>query len=66
MALNKLVHLLELQVVIGLDGEFLFVPLDAAMRALEVIALGNLPRDILERIIDLGEIGLGNDIEGGH
>jgi hypothetical protein len=66
MPLQQLVHLLELEVVVGVQGDLSPVSLDLRHRVLEVVALAHLARHVGERIVDLGQIGLGNDIERRH
>src|SRR5262249_3681730 len=56
--LQQLVHLLELQLVVRVDGDFGVLPFDAGLGPLEVVALAHLARHIGERVVDLGKIGL--------
>jgi len=60
------VHLFELQVVIRMDGQLPLLPLHLAMRSFEVVSLLDFALHILQRVVDFGEVGFGNDIEGRH
>jgi len=53
MHFQQLVHLLELQLVIGEQGDEPFLPLDSAFAALEVETRADLARDPGERVVDL-------------
>ncbi len=66
MPLQQFMHLLQLQVVVGVDGQLLLLPLHLAMRPLEVVSLLDLASHILQRVVDLGKVGLGNNVEAGH
>src|SRR3546814_3332778 len=63
---DLLVHLLQLQVVVGQDDDLALLALDRAFRALEVEPLIDLAADRIEGIVDLVHVGLGDDVEGRH
>ena len=64
--LQQLVHLLQLQIVVGEDGELAFLAFDRAFAALEVEARRDLAGDAGERVVDLGEIDPRDDVEARH
>src|SRR4029079_12931387 len=66
MPLQQFVHLLELQLIVGIDGDLGAVPLDPGLRVFEIIALAHLARHVGERIVDLLEVGFRDDVERRH
>jgi hypothetical protein len=66
MGLQQLMHLLQLGLIIGIEGEHRLLPLDLALGILEVETGRDLAFDIVQRIVDLVQVGLGNDVETGH
>jgi hypothetical protein len=66
MALQQLVHLLELELVVGVDGDLGVLAFDLRLGTFEVVTLAHLAAHIGERIVDLGKIGLRDDIERRH
>src|SRR3546814_5870676 len=63
---QQLVHLAQLQVVVGEEGEDGLLALDRAVRALEVVARADLPLHAGDGVVDFVEIGFGDDVEGRH
>ncbi len=57
MRRQKFMHLLELQIIIRMDGDDLLGPLDAAITALEIIACLDLAADVVKGVIHLCQIG---------
>src|SRR3954470_21806081 len=66
IALQQLLHLLQLHFVIGEEGDDLFLALDGAFRTLEIEPGVDLAPGAVDGVVDLGQVGLGNDIEGWH
>ncbi len=56
-------HLLQLEVVVGIERELLFLVLDARVGALEIEAGGDLPVRLVERIADFDLVDFGDDVE---
>ena len=56
----------KLVIVVGPERDSLVLALVGTVGALEVITRRDLARGTLDRIIDLGHIGAGDDIEGRH
>src|SRR5579883_427957 len=63
---EELVHLLQLQLVIGKEDERPVLARDGAFAALEVEARGDLSREARESVVDFGEVEAGDDIEAWH
>src|SRR5687767_3661031 len=65
LAGEHVAHLAQLELVVGVDGErlFLFVDLDARIRALEVEAVGDLLVALVHGVADLDVVHLGHDVE---
>src|SRR5580658_848744 len=63
---DQFVDLFQLEHVIGLDGQRLVLAVDLAGAALEIEAGFDFAGDVRERVIDLGEVRLGNDVETRH
>ena len=59
-------HLAEVQIVVGEQGQDGAVAVDAGLAALEVVALLDLAEDALDGVLDFCQIGPGDDIEGGQ
>src|SRR3989442_2983973 len=59
-------HLVELELVVGVDGEHELAQLDARVRALEVEAIGDFLVGLLDRVPDFLPVDLGHNVEGGH
>src|SRR3989442_11088189 len=59
-------HLVELELVVGVDGEQQLTLLDARVRALEVEAIGDFLVGLLDRVPDFLPVDLGNDVERRH
>src|SRR5258707_9365156 len=66
MRLQELVHLLQLEVVVGEHRHGALLALDRAVAALEVEARRDLAAHPGERVVDLGEVELGDDVETRH
>jgi len=66
MHLQELVHLLQLEVVIGDELDLSLVAVDRGFAALEIEAGRDLALDRGDRIIDLSEIDAGNDVKARH
>src|SRR5204862_2951487 len=66
MHLQELVHLLQLEVVIGDELDLSLVAVDRGFAALEIEAGRDLALDRGDRIIDLSEMDAGNDVKARH
>src|SRR6516225_8666614 len=66
MHLQKLVHLLQLELIVGEDSKDAFLPIDPASAALEIEARSDLARHSGHGIVDLGKIDPRNDVEAWH
>src|SRR5438270_809833 len=66
MHLQQLVHLLQLELVVGDDVEHAFLTLDLAFAALEVEARPDLARYSGEGVVDFGKLDPRNDVEARH
>src|SRR5205807_5526993 len=64
--LQQLVHLFELQLVIGGQRDLALVARDRAFAALEVEPGRDLAVDAGDRVVDLGKLDPGNNIEARH
>src|SRR5690606_18202813 len=66
VALHQLVHLLQLERIVRDKGDLRTAAGDRRFRALEVEPRGDLALHAFDRVVDLGEVGLGDDVEAGH
>ena len=66
MSLKQFVHLPQLGIVVGENGDLGLLALHLALRSLEVVTLANLAHQILKRVVHLGEVGLGHDVKRRH
>src|SRR5271155_1298251 len=66
MHLQQLVHLLQLELVVGDDVEHAFLTLDLAFAALEVEARPDLAGNSRKGVVDFGKLDPRNDVEARH
>ena len=66
MAFHQFLHLLQLELVVGVKGDHQLVAFNAAFAAFEIVACADLALGALEGVIDLGQVGTRNDIETWH
>ena len=66
VAAQEFLDLLELEVVVRVDGQGFIGAFDRAVAALEIVAGFDLAFGALKGVIDLGEFGAGDDVEAGH
>src|SRR5262249_57141759 len=66
MHLQKLVHLLQLELVVREDSKDAFLAIDRAFTALEIEARSDLACHSVQGIVDLGKIDPRNDVEARH
>ena len=66
MHFQQLVHLLQLELVVGDDVEHALLTLDLAFAALEVEARPDLARNSGKGVVDFGKLDPRNDVEARH
>src|SRR6266704_1006961 len=59
-------HLLQLEIVVGVEREHQLGLLDARVRALEVEAVRDLLVRLIDRVLQLDLVDFGDDVERGH
>jgi hypothetical protein len=64
--LQQLVHLLQLELVVGDYVEHAFLTLDFAFAALEVEPRPDLAGNSRKGVVDFGKLDPRNDVEAGH
>ena len=63
---TDLLHLIELEIVVGKDREHFVGQFDAGIRALEIEAGGNFLVGLVHGVVNLDLVDFGNDVERGH
>src|SRR5207244_1266292 len=63
---QKLVHLLQLEFIVGADRQNTLLTLDGAFAALEIEACPDLARHTGKGIVNLSEVDPRNDVEARH
>src|SRR6185437_6570601 len=66
MHAQQLLHLAQLQLVIGENGQGALLPRDLRLAALEIEARGDLAAEAGEGVIDLGKVQPRDDVETRH
>jgi hypothetical protein len=59
-------HLRQLGIVVGQDGDDLLFPLQAAFSPFEIKAGADFTFNAGDGVIHFGHVGLGNNVEGRH
>ncbi|MCY1546497.1 hypothetical protein D9M68_824970 [compost metagenome] len=65
-AAQHVVNLLELEISVAVQDDFLVLELDGRARALEIKAGSDFARNLIDRIFHFDEIGFKNGVKRGH